>query len=1029
MLKEFTHMIPSLKRPRKRTRKLSGKLSKYLVMIMILFLLPFIFTLAVPDEGTGKGLPGTNPVSVFADAASFTGSSPDAKTELRGLWVATVLNLDYPSQPGTDSETLKSEAGKIIEYASDTGFNAIFLQVRPTADAFYKSSLFPWSKYLSGTQGLAPGNSFDPLKFWVDEAHKRGIEVHAWINPYRITKKTSDEPVQDLKTLDASNPAVKNPSWVVKYSDGNLYFNPGIPGVRKMITDSVLEIIGGYDVDGIHMDDYFYPGKNFNDGAAYIKYGSGYKSIDDWRRSNVDILISDISKTIKASGREVRFGISPFGIWANKDKNLLGSDTRGLQSYYDHYADSRKWVKEGLIDYIAPQIYWNVGYSVADYSKLLLWWKDVTSGTGVDLYIGQAAYRAGNSDRTSSWYGISEIEKQLKLNDTLPEVKGSIFFRYKSLEELPALSAAMKAYYSKKDGIATSVSVTIARPVANISTSYGTYYLSGVSDPTKPLFINGQSLAGRSSAGYYGILVKLEEGVNIFTVSQDASYATRVIYRTKASSPQKMDRAEIISASTFPQSQEYRMPGEKITLSCKAPSGAKVTVKLGSKSYHMKQTSSSIGSGLYAATFTYVHTLPASYTGSPRNIVIGTPVYTMNYGGKTRSLSAPAKISVIMKESPFYAMINHDTVIAYKSPTSSNGVRFELYKGMSDYITGMTGSFVRLSSGLWVKTSDVKTYSSKSQFRPEIRGASYTTGDRWDELKLSIQASKAVTSAVPASVAATATFDGAVMKFVLSTASTAPQAPIPTLPMDSLFSGVTVSRDGYKAIYELTLKDGQRCDGYYVENTADGLVLHIKRHASPVNSSGTGLTAGTLSGYTIMVDPGHGGSDAGAIGPTGMTYPEKTINLSISLKLKAELESLGAKVLMTRTADTTVSLNERLSASRKTRPDLFISVHANSMEDNVDISKYEGFSSYYREELSKQLAEAVYNRIISSLSRYPRGVHDKNFFVTTATWAPSILIESGFVPHPSEHEWLINGDNQARLAANLAVAIEEYFIN
>ena len=241
-----------------------------------------------------------------------------AKKEMRGMWVATVVNIDYPSKPTTDPEVLKKEALEILDTAGDTGINAVFLQVRPTADAFYKSKIFPWSKFLTGTQGKAPDGGFDPLAFWIEEAHARGIELHAWINPFRITKKTVSESRPTVSSLHSSHPARKNPGWVVQYTDSNLYFNPGIPEVRKLVVDGVMELVNNYDIDGIHFDDYFYPGRDFNDSKTFAAYGKGFKDIGDWRRNNIHLLVSDVYNAIKTSGKDVRFGISPFGIWANK---------------------------------------------------------------------------------------------------------------------------------------------------------------------------------------------------------------------------------------------------------------------------------------------------------------------------------------------------------------------------------------------------------------------------------------------------------------------------------------------------------------------------------------------------------------------------------------------------------------------------------------------------------------------------------------------------------------------------------------
>lgn len=948
-------------------------------------------------------------VSVLAITAADGVETVVRKTaDFRGVWVATVLNIDYPSKPTADAEVLKAEAVKILDNAAKTGFNAVFLQVRPASDALYKSKFYPWSKYLTGTQGTAPGGNFDPLEFWVSEAHKRGIELHAWINPYRITKKLDSEKAYDTKSLAPTNPALLHPDWVVKYSDGNLYLNPGIPEVRKYIIDSAMEIVSGYAVDGIHFDDYFYPGRNFDDKTTFQKYGKGYANIDDWRRANVDTLVSDLSTAIRTSGKPVRFGISPFGIWANKKTNPLGSDTDGTESYYDHYADSRRWVKYGSIDYIAPQLYWNIGYSIADYSKLLNWWRDVVKGTGVDLYVGQAAYRVGNSSASSPWYGISEIARQMDMNSKAPEVKGSIFYNYTTLKNNKALSSAVKAVYEQWDGLTGAIPAKLSRPLENISTSFKSFYLNGSSDPSKPLYLNGEPVANRSAKGYFGVLVPLAEGANVFTVSQEGSYSTRVIYRTPAAAPQKMSAADIPAASAFPQIQEYWAPGEKITLSCTAPIGSKVTVKLGSKTYAMKAaTTASPGTGAYPTTFSYVYTVP-SYSGTPRNIDLGAPVYTMSYKGSTKTRKAPAKIGVIMKNSPYYAEVSNNVIDTYVEPVSGNGANYELYKGMTDYVTGMTGSYVRLSSGQWVRKSSVRLYTASTQMNAVITAAVYSAGEGRDSLRLDMAKS----------AAALASFDGVSLKLNISGVTS---AKTPALPQNSLFSGVAVKTADNRTLYTLTLKAGQRVDGYYIEKTATGITLQIKRH--PISN----LSLGSLSGITVMVDPGHGGSETGTYGPLGLEYAEKAINLQTALKLQKALEGMGAKVLMTRTADVTLSLEDRLAASRSARPDMFISVHSNAMEDNVDISKTYGFSAFYREALAKPLCDKVYNTVLTSLNRNAKGMEKKNFYVMRGTWAPSILIETGFVPNPTEFEWLTDDAGQSAVAETVARAIADYF--
>ncbi len=971
----------------------------YRSAISILFLLFISLVIISADTDTAS-----NP-----DSATDTAADSAVVTDLRGVWVSSVVNIDYPSKPSTDPETLKSEALAILDKTADMGLNAVFLQVRPTADALYASKYFPWSKYLTGAQGTAPASGFDPLGFWVEEAHKRGLELHAWINPYRITKRQTGDPASDLKLLASSNPARLNPSWVIKYSDGNLYFDPGLPEVRKLVVDGAVELIEKYAVDGIHLDDYFYPGTDFKDSATFKKYGKSYKNIDDWRRANVNTLVNDLSKAIKAAGRNVQFGISPFGIWANKKSNSLGSDTNGLESYNAHYADTLKWVKDNTLDYIAPQLYWNIGYSVADYSKLLTWWKNAVSGTKVDLYIGQAAYRTGNTDPSSPWYGMSEIPRQLQLNEKTPEVKGSIFFSYKSLFDNPSLASAIKASYEIRDGKYSGTPVNISRPADNIRTKFSSFYLNGASDPNKPLYLNGTLVENRSPKGYFGILVPLANGANSFTFSQEGTYFNRVIYRdAAASTPAKMQTAEIPAASVFPQAQESRQPGEKITLSCQAPSGSKVTVKLGGKTYTMKQSGTANSStGIYSATFTCSYTIP-SYTGTPRNIDLGAPVYTMNYKGTVKTRTAPAKIGVIMKGSPYYAKVEKDVIDTYKEPVSGNGAAYELYSGMTDYVTGMTGSYVRLASGQWVGKSNVSVSTSSSGISPLVTKASYETGVKWDKLNLDISSPST----------ALAAFDGTTLKLTVSPAS---KAALPKLPADSLVSEVTVSIKDNIAQYTLTLKKDQRLEGHYIEKTSTGIILNIKR---PVFAQ---ASSQPLAGITVMIDAGHGGDESGAVGPLGLNYAEKAFNLDTALKLQTELVNRGAQVHMTRTADTTLSLGDRLSASRTVKPDMFISIHANSMEDNVDISKIKGLSVHYREAFAKKLSETVLNNVCSTLGRSSKGIQVNNFYVTRGTWAPSILVESGFVPNPVEFEWLTDESEQTRLAKSLADAIVEYF--
>jgi uncharacterized lipoprotein YddW (UPF0748 family) len=307
------------------------------------------------------------------------------KREFRGVWVATVANIDWPSKPGLSPDQQKQELIGILEMHKANGMNAILLQVRPAADAFYAKSREPWSQWLMGRQGVSPGPGYDPLAFAIKEAHQRGMELHAWFNPYRATMSVNTVVSPDHMTR-------KRPDWFFYYG-GKKKFDPGIHAVRDYIIQVILDVVKGYDVDGIHFDDYFYPykiaGQRINDEATFSKYSNGFTDINDWRRNNVDLLIKQLDDSIHHHKKYVKFGISPFGIWKNDNEDSQGSATRGLSNYHELFADSRKWVKEGWVDYINPQIYFSFTRKVAPFGTLVDWWGN--NAYGRHLYIGQAA--------------------------------------------------------------------------------------------------------------------------------------------------------------------------------------------------------------------------------------------------------------------------------------------------------------------------------------------------------------------------------------------------------------------------------------------------------------------------------------------------------------------------------------------------------------------------------------------------------------------------------------------------------------
>lgn len=949
--------------------------------------------------------------TTFADSLT-TKRLDEINKNFKGLWVATVLNLDYPSKATTDSATLKKEAIAILDKAQSMGINAIVLQVRPSADALYQSKIYPWSKYLTGKQGIAPSDGFDPLKFWIDEAHKRNIAIHAWLNPYRITKKTASDPAFDYNSLASNHPAKLHPDWVVEHTDGNLYFNPGLPEVRAHIVDSVMEIVNNYDIDGIHFDDYFYPSTTFNDSETYKKYGGKYNNISDWRRNNVDALITDVYTAIKAKKPQVQFGISPFGIWANAKNNKAGSDTSGFESYYSQYADTRKWLQNNMIDYLAPQLYWHIGYNAADYSKLVAWWAENAKDSKVNLYIGQAAYRVGDKDITSPWYGVDEISRQLTLNKSYSQIKGSIFFRYAFFKDNADLSNLVTSFYDGSNSSIVQKLLVIGRPVKDVSTTNSFYFIGGASDPNFPVYLNGEEIRIRTSQGYFGTYIPLKNGINTFTLSQNGKTVIRKItkFTPTTSKEGPMSKPEIITGSTWPQTATMINETEDLKFYCRAPIGATVTATLAGKTYNLiPTTKSTTSTSIYATTYALKIKAPVQ-SGTARIVDLGKPVYKMTYNGLSTTATGNVSVKIAMKNAPLLATISEDYIDSYDSAYSSNGAQYLLQKGMKDSITGENGDYSRLSSGIWVKTKNISV-SNTALSKNNFNKISFNITSNAEEINFDMTQQ----------VLTTVNFDGKNVKVNFALTDSIPNIIVPNTSM--IKSYLQTSENNITTIqFELNSPDSLA--GYYVENTAKGSKLVLKKKFVAYTKD----SKQPLKGAVIIIDPGHGGTDPGAIGLLGTLYSENSVVLNYGLALQKVLQSLGAEVIMTRSEDIYVSLDSRLLSSRKILPDLFISLHADSLNDTSDLSKVRGFTIYYKDQVAKSFANALQTSISSKHAVVSRGVKNMNFYVVRGTWTPSVLIETGFMPNPYDFQWLTDSNEQNKFAITLGESIVNYFM-
>jgi len=382
---------------------------------------------------------------------------PQPAREFRGAWLVTVANKDWPSKPGLPVEQQKAELTELLDRAAQLKLNAIIFQVRPACDAMYESSLEPWSEYLTGTMGKAPEPLYDPLAFAIEEAHRRGLELHAWFNPFRALHPLAKSPVAP------NHISRMHPELVCQYGP-QVWLDPGEPFVRAYVLNVIMDVVRRYDVDGVQLDDYFYPypekdaaGRelDFPDDASWEKYGLPSRlSRDDWRRANINLFIQSVYQNIKAVKPWVKFGISPFGIW----RPMNPPQIRGMDAFTKIYADSRKWFASGWLDYFSPQLYWPVDVPQQSFPVLLNWWAE-QNARGRHLWPGLYAANVGEKWRSD------EIARQITATRRQPGAGGEIFFRLRSLTDNAGLANVVRAAYPQPALVPASPWLAGAPPV------------------------------------------------------------------------------------------------------------------------------------------------------------------------------------------------------------------------------------------------------------------------------------------------------------------------------------------------------------------------------------------------------------------------------------------------------------------------------------------------------------------------------------------------------------------------------------
>ncbi len=954
------------------------------------------------------------PGSAAAPQAAVTA---DASQEIRGVWIASVENLNYPSKPGLDASTLKAELDAIVTKVAGLGLNAIYFQVRPSSDALYNSGLFPVSAYLSGSQEKLPPSGFDSLAYLVQSAHKAGIQVHAWVNPLRVTAGPSSDPTVDVKALAPNNPASMFPEWTVKYSD-LVYYNAGIPAVRELVAAGVAEIVRNYDVDGIIFDDYFYPypktGLVFDDAAEFALYGNGM-TLEDWRRDNINRMVKGCYDAVKAIDSDCKFGIAPFGIWQNDDGSNDGSDTGGLSSYHSLYCDTLAWVKGGYVDYVAPQIYWDFTTKVARYDNLVHWWNRQLDGTGVDLIISHAAYRAGE-------FSENEIRNQVEYARSEVTYRGSIFYGYAAIcSNEGNLQDQLSALYTSQAGTTPITQdrttagnrMLVTSPASGSSLTETATYLIGMSDPAYPLTMNGKSVS-RTKNGYFSLYVPLEMGKNQFVFSQNGKTYTCTLTRIKASESTStvtvpaLDSFKVLPDSSSPEIMAAG--GTNITLCAAAPVGSTVQATLGSRRVVLKADGKSTGKGAYASCY-YTGTLTLPDAAAGQILDAGKILYTATkndekasaYGSHVRILGQDATVTV--------EVLHNETELKIATDSWYYDDYTPAVAGMRAQAVSLMNGYYKLNMGGYIAAKDVREVKSNAPIVPILDA--YTLSDR-DYTAIYIQLGE--------NIPVNAYVENG--KFILSLYNVK-SATVRDLRLCSnpMFQSVKYSlpNKANTVRYTFTLRNPDNFYGFSVHYVNGHVVLYLRNPQTVSLSS-----ASPLSGKTILLDAGHGGTDKGALGPNP-SYNEADLNLSIVLRAAELLSAKGANVILTRYSNSTVGIYTRLAQLEALLPDLLVSIHQNSMPYSTDVTKVRGLVSLTIADAGTLLSKCVSKAISDSLLCYERTPATQRLAMVRNVQFPSCLVETSFITCVEEYEQMLNGGGIERAAQGLVQGILDYY--
>ncbi len=965
-------------------------LSVFIVSLILLLLIIFLPSKKPPEENITEEAPiqTEDLIPVVVD------------DEMRGVYIASVLNLNFPSKAGLDEASLKKELDDIVHLTRDTGFDTIFFQVRPTGDALYASEIFPSSRYLVKNEG--DPIPFDPLSYLITKAAEFEMDVVAWVNPYRITSFSSDSKEEAIAQLSESNPARINPELSVFYG-GKLYYDPALPEVWELIASGVKELCENYGIKGILYDDYFYPypvgSEEFDDASSYERYGDGL-SLADWRRQNVNQMVKLTFDTVKSVSKELSFGISPFGIWQNASSDPSGSDTKGMEAYSTIYCDAVAWIDGGYIDYISPQIYWERGHDAADFATLARWWSAKVDGTGVKLYISHAAYKV--NDFAS---GASEITRQISFARTLMGSCGNIQYGFADIRQnTGGLRDEIKSFYTELYEEEETQAVTglhFARPEDGLVTTDAAQFVSVSSDPNFPVY-SDHGKVGRTKSGFFSYRMPLVIGENILRFTQNGIRYSLKITRKESNETVEKELSEFKILSVTPADREgvLALSATSFPIQVTAPAGAVVSVTLGEQTVFLKPTEHAKDCKAdLKETYVGSFKVPMLRSGKEYRSLGNLQVRCVK--GERVCEKTGVEVFVIPFDFPLSATVINDYSYLKTATDSSFYDDFTPASvGMSAQVTGFFNGCYRLSFGGFVAKEEVVV---------EQKAPTASVITKWESF--ADETASGVVLTLGGAPPLTSSVQGSAVEICLFETKAEKAKKISPAKGDHLFREIKLKEDENGVILTFQLKNEVNYYGFDYSYDEGKLRIAFRQPQKISLDSQK-----PLHGKVIVVDAGHGGSDPGALGFLA-DHNEKDLNLKIALALEQRLAELGATVIMSRTADSTVSLTERMALLTKTYPDLSVSVHHNSVNETKDANLAKGTLGLFWAESGKLLADCVQKEVAQALAIPSLGANQQMLALCRNHRFPQTLVEVSFICAPAEYEAAIK-DNYSQLSSD-----------